>query len=89
MNKDSYTIYGGSWYDYQALARAVYRNGVHPVNRSAVVGFRAVEEVMCMVRGGAWALDAANARAACRYYIRPGGRGGGVGFRTVEEEVKE
>jgi len=84
MNKDSYTIHGGNWLDDAAFARAAYRDYLYPVNRSDSIGFRAVEEVMCMVRGGSWDYLAADARAACRLNVHPDDRGSVVGFRIME-----
>ena len=89
MSNSSYTIHGGAWYDYQALARAAYRYGIPSVNSNAVVGFRVVEEHgIYVAHGGAWGLNAAYARAAFRHFVHPVARINYVGFRVVEE-VKE
>ena len=90
MSKSSYTTHGGSWYDYQALARAACRDRLLPDNRLNYVGLRIMEEVEesdipRVARGSAWRLDAADARAAVRYYVLPPVyRYNDVGFRIME-----
>ena len=89
MSKSSYTIHGGSWYDYQALSRAACRDRLHPDNLGYYVGFRIMEEVeesdtTRVARGGSWLNHAANARAAVRPNIHPDNRGYYAGFRIVE-----
>jgi len=87
MSKASYTIYGGAWGLLAASARPVYRFNIRPADSGSNVGFRAVEEVMCMVRGGAWYDFATLARAADRDYFPIVERCDLVGFRTVEETL--
>lgn len=41
-DNDRYILRGGSWYDFQLYARAVYRNNNHPAIRYDFVGFRVV-----------------------------------------------
>jgi len=85
MSKSSYTIHGGSWFNFQALARAAARNRNFVDDRFNFAGFRAVEEHgICAVRGGSWDYSHAFARAADHNSDHPDDRYDDVGFRIME-----